>query len=344
LDGASVNSVSNIPPTPPTKQQSKSSNNNSNSISSPIVRQSVRNLFPFRNQSPSNVNPVLAFSNDPSVKLTLFRKLDQDQTPTILKSNPNPSSSLFSYQSDSDINHNRSNSSRFFRRTSRHSLPDVPLQRSTSVSTTNVNLVESPVIPKFLCSPSDKHDDEVFITNEQDQVVATSTLSDSSTKSKVLQASFRGKAGTMDRRTAGPLRSSSTSSTSSITTNINNKHFSNIQPKYFQTKTDQNEATPNRPVNRTLDSVLNLTLQLEQTSTAEVERRQSISTDDIDPLLLNGLTDDENTLHLTEKTNGEHSPMFIIDDNNHQTIPTEENSSENDRIQNNSSINSKTIE
>ncbi|CAF5158625.1 unnamed protein product, partial [Rotaria socialis] len=47
---------------------------------------------------------------------------------------------------------------------------------------------------------TDKTDD-VFI-NEQEKVVAASTFGDSSMKSKVLQASFRGKTNTMDRRTA----------------------------------------------------------------------------------------------------------------------------------------------
>ncbi|CAF5107499.1 unnamed protein product, partial [Rotaria socialis] len=52
-------------------------------------------------------------------------------------------------------------------------------------------------------------------------------------KSKVLQASFRGKTNTMDRRTAAttttPFRSQSTSTT-------NNKRNFNIHPKYFTTK------------------------------------------------------------------------------------------------------------
>jgi hypothetical protein len=111
----------------------------------------------------------------------------------------------------------------------------------------------------------------------------------------------------MDRRItkSTKLRSLSTSST-------------NTQPRYFIIKTDNKSITTNDgPINYPLDSVLNLTLQLEQTST-----------NDIDPLLLNGLTEEENQLNLMEKTKNDQS----------------KNIEENDRIQTNSSINSQTIE
>jgi len=307
-----TNSATSTPSTPRPKSHQAKTNNTS---STPIVRQSIKNFLPFRSHTPTNINPILALSNEPFIKLTSFRKFDQNDS-------PQSSFSLSPNQSDLYVNH-RSNSSRLIKHGSRHSLPDVPFQRSHSLSTSNVNLLDSPVLPKFLCSPSDKNDDdEVFLTSDQDQVVATSTFDDSSIKSKVLRASYRGKANTMDRRITKPktLRSLSTSST-------------NIQPKYLITKTDD-KITTNRPINYPLDSVLNLTLQLEQTSTI-----------DIDPLLLNGLTDDENQLNLMENNNEHHSSIII---NNEQSKNLEENKQENsleyDRIQTNSSINSQTIE
>jgi hypothetical protein len=322
MDETILSSLSKPPATPPLKiqkhQPSKPLPPSLPNDSTPKLRQSGKNLLSFRTQTPTNVNPIVAFSNDPSIQLTSYRKFDQDNTPTLsssvtttttttttLETDSSPSSSLFPYQSDSDI----TNSTRLQKHPSRYSLPDVPFQRSHSTSSTE--------LPQFLCPTSDNK------TDEQEKAVAASTFGDSSMKSKVLQASFRGKTSTMDRRTAitTPLRS---------TTNNNNKRNLNSQPKYFTTKTT--DTPSNGPVNCSLDSVLNLTLQLEQSATADYQRRHTISTHDIDPLLLNGLTDDENTLNLMEKTNGHHSPM-LIDDNE-----------ENDRIQNNTSINNQTIE
>jgi hypothetical protein len=208
------------------------------------------------------------------------------------------------------------------------------LQQNDSISTTNVNLIESPVIPKFLCLPSDQNEEEVFLTTDQDQVVAASTFGDSSMKSKVLRASYRGKAHTMDRRITNstPLRSLSTSAT-----NNTMKHSSNTQSKTGENTTD-------RQVNYPLDSVLNVNLQLEQTSTADIQRRHTISTDTINPLFLNGLTNDENELNSRENDDRHDSSMRVADNNNDQSIVLRENPSEYDRLQNNSSINSQTIE
>jgi hypothetical protein len=315
MDETVLSSLSKPPATPPLKSQKQQSTSKPSSAlandSTPRLRQSGKNLLSFRTQTPTNVNPIVAFSHDPSIQLTSFRKVDQDSTPTLsssvtttLESNSSPSSSLFPYQSDSDITH----SARLQKHPSRYSLPDVPSQRNNSALTNE--------LPQFLSPTPEKND-------EQEKAVAASTFGDSSMKSKVLQASFRGKASTMDRRTAitTPFRP---------TTNIHTKRNLNPQPKYFTTKTNENPS--DGPVNCSLDSVLNLTLQLEQTATADYQRRHTISTNDVDPLLLNGLTDDENTLNLIEKTNGYHSPM-IIDDNE-----------ENDRIQNHVSLNNQTIE
>ncbi len=289
----------------PKSQQIKSDN----ITSSPIVRQSItKNFLPFRSRTPTNINPVVALSNEPFVKLTSYRKVDQNST-------SDSNSNLFSH---------RSQSSRLTKQASRLSLPDVPFQRSNSLSTSNINHLDSPVIPKFLCSTSDKNDDDVFLSNNEDQIVDPSTFGDSSTKSKVLRESYRRKANTEDRRRTKPtmLRSLSTSY--------------HTHPKYFITKTDDKPVvtTENGPVNYPLDSVLNLTLELEKTSNDDIQHRHTISTNDIDPLLLNGLTDDENRVNLMEKING------------HQSVneQTENSSSESDRIQKNSTINSQTIE
>jgi hypothetical protein len=339
MDETVLSSLSKPPATPPLKslkqqsQSSRPSTADAASLSTPKVRQSGKNLLTFRTQTPTNVNPIVAFSNDPSIQLTSFRKVDQDNTPTLsssatnaLETNSSPSSTLFPYQSDSDIT-NSSNLSRLHKHASRYSLPDVPFQRSNSTSATTI---DSPMLPQFLITTPSRTDD-VFTANDQEKAVAASTFGDSSMKSKVLQASFRGKASTMDRRITTPLRSQSTSTA----TPSNNKRSVNTQAKYFTTK--PNDNTPNGPANHSLDSVLNLTLQLEQTATADYQRRHTISTHDVDPLLLNGLTDDENTLNLMEKTNGHHSPM-IIDDNSSPPIE------ENDRIQTNPSINNQTME
>ncbi|CAF3359429.1 unnamed protein product [Rotaria socialis] len=348
MDETVLSSLSKPPATPPLKSQKQSSKpatNDSNSILTPKLRQSGKNLLPFRTQTPTNINRIIAFSNDPSIQLTSYRKFDHDTTPTTtsssstttantaLENDVNSSSSLFPYQSDSDIT-NSSHSLRLQKHASRYSLPDVPFQRRNSITTTKTDLV---VVPQFLSATTDKTDD-VFI-NEQEKVVAASTFGDSSMKSKVLQASFRGKTNTMDRRTAAttttPFRSQSTSTT-------NNKRNFNIHPKYFTTKASDisTDKTTNGPVNCSLDSVLNLTLQLEQTATADYQRRHTISTHEIDPLLLNGLTDDENQLHLIEKMNG-HYPATIIDENHSIKDAV---SSELDRIETNSVMNNQETE
>ncbi|UJR20758.1 hypothetical protein I4U23_023876 [Adineta vaga] len=345
MDETVLSSLSKPPATPPLKslkqqQSSKSSTTDSASISTPKVRQNGKNLLSFRTQTPTNVNPIVAFSNDPSIQLTSYRKFDHDDTPisssstatttTTVENNNSPSSGLFPYQSDSDI----TNSSRLQKQPSRYSLPEVPSQRSHSASAAKL---DSPIIPQFLCTTPDNRTEDVFLTNDSEKAVAASTFGDSSMKSKVLQASFRGKASTMDRRTATtttPLRSQSTSST--LNNNINKRNL-NTQPKYFTTK--PNDTSTNGPVNYSLDSVLNLTLQLEQTATADYQRRHTISTNDVDPLLLNGLTDDENKLNQMEKMNGHHSPLTV--DNSEDSSSKLE---ENDRIQNNSLVNNQTME
>ena len=312
MDETVLSSLSKPPATPPLKVQKQPTSSKPSALafdSTPKLRQSGRNLLSFRTQTPTNVNPIVAFSNDPSIQLTSFRKVDQDSTPilpsAVTNSNenpPSPSSRFFPYQSDSDITH----TSRLHKQPSRYSLPDVPFQRDNNAASTE--------LPEFLSPTPEK-------TDEHEKVVAASTFGDSSMKSKVLQASFRGKAGTMDRRTA-----STTTTPFRHTPNLSTKRTIPTQPKYFTTsKTPENSS--DGPVKCSLDSVLNLTLQLEQSATADYQRRHTISTNDIDPLLLNGLTDDENTLNLMEKTNGH-----------------EDNSDDNDRIQNSSSMNSQLIE
>ncbi|CAF1648237.1 unnamed protein product, partial [Adineta ricciae] len=345
MDETVLSSLSKPPATPPLKsvkrqqqQSSKASSTETASICTPKVRQSGKNLLSFRTQTPITVNPIVAFSSDPSIQLTSFRKVDQDSTPTLsssttttqttttnVESNSTSSSILFPYQSDSDI----TNASRLQKQPSRYSLPEVSFQRTDSALAAQL---DSPIIPQFLCTTPDNKTDEVFLTDDPEKAVAASTFGDSSMKSKVLQASFRGKASTMDRRTAAttPLRSHSTS------TNPNKKNL-NAQPKYFTTKLNDPSST-NGPANYSLDSVLNLTLQLEQTATADYHRRHTISTNDVDPLLLNGLTDDENALNLMEKTNGQHSPSSA--DDHDQSSKMEEN----DRIQSNSLVNNQTME
>ena len=309
-----LSSLSKPPSTPPLKlqkQSSKASTNDLNSLSTPKLRSSSKNLLLFRMQTPTNVNPIVACSHDPSIQLTSFRKVDQDNTITIssstrqiLENNPNSSSNLFPYQSDSDIT-NSSHLLRLEKHPSRYSLPDVSLQRSHNTSLTKI---DTPVVVQFLSTTANKTDHISTGNNEQDKVVAASTFGDSSMRSKVLQASFRGKTSTMDRRTA---TISTVSFRSQVPTNTKKRNL-NDQPKYFITKTD--DKTIDGPVNCSLNSVLNLTLQLEQSAIADYERRHTIATNEIDPLLLNGLTDDENQLNLLEKTNGHQSPM-IIDDN-----------------------------
>lgn len=340
MDETMLSSLANAPATPPlklTKQQQQSTtkptNNDLNSLSTPKLRPSGKNLLSFRSQTPIQVNPIVALHNDPSVQLTSFRKFDQDQTPRAVENSSSPAVSLFPCPSDSEII-SSANSSRFHKHASRYSLPEAPFQRSQSA--TSAPTVDSPIIPEFLC-PSPEKLDDVFIANDQEKLVAASTFGDSSMKSKVLQASFRGKASTMDRRTAAttPFRSQSTSvgeATKKAHTGYTSRP-TNTQPRYFVTKS--NNPPSNGPVKCSLDSVLNLTLQFEQTSTADYQRRHTISVNDIDPLLLNGLTDDENQLNHGEKSNGHH--LAKIEEK-------QEASPEYDRIQNQSSVNGQTIQ
>ena len=214
----------------------KPTTNDVNLLSTPKVRQSGKTLLSFRGQTPTTVNPIVALNNDPSVQLTSFRKVDHETSPTRIV----------------------------------HSL-----QRSQSTSATTT-VLDSPVIPEFLCST-----DEI----EEEKVMAASTFGDSSMKSKVLQASFRGKTTTMDRRTITPLRSQSTSTGTM-------KRFNGTQPRYFVTKSNEMKQN-NGPVNCSLDSVLNLTLQFEQEATADYQRRQTLTPDEIDPIHINGLTNEE---------------------------------------------------
>ena len=304
------NFPSSVPSTPrPRSQPTKTTN----TTSSPLVRQSVaKTLLSFRTRTPSGVNPVVALSNEPFVKLTSYRKVEYNST-------SEPNSNLFSH---------RSKSSRFTTKPSRHSLPDTPFQRSNSLSTSNLNRLDSAVIPKFLRSASIKNDDdEVFLSPDQDQTVDPSNFGDSSTKSKVLRESYRRKANTEDRRGTRPM----------LQRSLSTSH--QTQPRYFITQNDNKPVitTANGPVNYPLDSVLSLTLQLEKTSTDDIQRRNTVSKEDIDPLLLNGLTNDENHIHLMEKINGYQSAMNTDE-------KKAENSIENDRIQSNVSINSQTIE
>ena len=281
-----LSSLSKAPATPPLKSQ-KHHVKTTTPLSTPKVRQSGKNLLPFRNQTPT----IVAFNNDPSIQLTSYRKFNEENNENKTSDNNPADTTLHPYQSDSDI----TNSSRLQKHPSRYSLPDVPSQRVNSNSSSNNEL------PQFLCPTPEKPD-------EQEKLVAASTFVDSSMKSKVLQASFRGKAGTMDRRTT-PIRP---------TTNRNSvKRNLPTQPKYFTTKS--NEITVDGPRNCSLDSVLNLTLQLEQTATADYHRRHTISPDDVDPLLLNGLTDEEN-----QRNQMEHDEPDRIQNSstaaNHQTI------------------------
>ena len=299
----SENPPASVPSTPRLRSQA---NKPDNVPSSPIIRPPMKKLFSFRSRTPSTVNPVVALSNEPFVTLTSYRKVDQ----------------TFPSEFNANFFTQRSHSTRMKKQTSRHSLPDVPFQRSNSLSNSHLNLLDSPVIPKFLCATSDRNeDDEVFLSTNQEQPVDPATFGDSSTKSKILRESYRRKANTEDRRgtRSGLQRSLSTSH--------------HTQPRYFFTQTDTKPSitATNGPTDNPLESVLNLTLQLEKDSMDDVQRRHIVSTNDVNPLLLNGLTDDENQRHFIEKTNG------------HASAVTNESKQE-DRIQKNSSINSQTIE
>ena len=345
VEKSNPNPSAKSPSAPPAKSQKQSKVASPPAV--PLMHSSAKGLFSSRQQSPRNTNPVLALSNDPSVRLTSFRKVGEgmtsassSSTPTTLQSNASLPSGLFPYQSDSNITRStriRSNSSGLIKQASRHSLPDVPFQRSNSLSKAESNLINASIVPEFLSTGSEVTNDEVFSSPEQETAVA-SEFGDSCMKSKVLQASFRGKAGTMDRRrTSTSSRSLSNSSPSNA--NHDKRPLVNAT-KYFTNKADDQDtdnATIDRPEACSLDSVLSLTLQLEQTSNANIERRHTISTDDIDPLLLNGLTNDENMLNLMEKADGQAASTANDEEKDKRVFA-------DDRIQHNSAINSQTIE
>jgi hypothetical protein len=82
MDETVLSSLSKPPATPPLKS-SKTPPTDSATFTTPKLRQSGKNLLSFRTQTPTNVNPIVAFSNDPSIQLTSIRKIDQDNTPTL---------------------------------------------------------------------------------------------------------------------------------------------------------------------------------------------------------------------------------------------------------------------
>lgn len=266
--------TSNPPATPPLKSKKTD-------LSTPKVRQSGKTLLSFRNPTPTNVNRIVALNSDPSVQLTSFRKVDPTNSPRLSssrrgkltieeeeeedpKSNNTPSTGLVPHQSDSDLIQNL-HGSRLTKQASRHSLPEGPLERSE------------------IFSPNS--DEDLFLSNEHDKVMAASTFGDSSMKSKVLQASFRGKTSTMDRRN-GPITPNRSQSKSNGTRQV--------------ITTTSTATTNNGPINCSLDSVLNLTLQFEQQLAADYQRRQTLAVDSIDPMVLNGLTHEENEIHAEE--------------------------------------------
>lgn len=250
VDETVLNSFGNPPATPPLKPKTTE-------FSSPKVRQTGKNLLSFRNPSSTNVNPIVALHSDSSVQLTSFRKVTQEKD-----------SSMIPHQSDSDLISKTSDaigSNRLEKQTSRHSLPDVNVFQRNEIS--------------VVVSPDD-----------DEKVLAASTFGDSSLKSKVLQASFRGKTNTMDRRTAIRTQSKRTSTST----------------RHFVTTT-----------NSSLDSVLNLTLQIEQEATADLQRRQTISTEQIDPVLLNGFTHEENHQNAIETNSNR---IQLVSSSDQQTI------------------------
>ncbi|CAF4702895.1 unnamed protein product, partial [Rotaria magnacalcarata] len=63
MDETVLSSLSKPPATPPLKSQKQSSKpatNDSNSILTPRLRQSGKNLLPFRTQTPTNINRIIA--------------------------------------------------------------------------------------------------------------------------------------------------------------------------------------------------------------------------------------------------------------------------------------------
>ena len=295
---------------------------------------SRRSTKSFRNYSTKNLNPIIPSSNQSSsIKLTSFRKInDQNTKPNTLsfQSNSNSSFNLFPNQSYSDINYNystRSNSSYdLSQQENFHSLPNISLQRSNSTSVININQIDS---SKLLCSTSDQTDNDSVLTMDENEIIQSSTFIDSSMKSKVLQASFRGKVHTMNRR-----RTKSTT-----LPNDTNQYFSIIQSNYPTTTTTDNKITDvNQPCTYSYDSVFNFTLKLQEKSTTNIQRRHTISNDNIRSTLLKNFNNNSSIFNFDENTTNNNYNQSTQDENSKQ-----EYSLEYDRLQNNS-FNSQTIE
>lgn len=297
-------------------EQAKPKSVNLNTNSLPIVRPSLKSFLSFRNHSRPNINPVVALSNEPFVKLTSIRKVDQEN-PSLHK---NSSLSFFPNQSNSSVN--LSNSASSTRVATRHSLPNVPFQRSNSASAASDTLLESKINPELLCTSFDSRDEDVFLKTNPDEVEAASTFNDSSMKSKVLRASYHGKTNTMERRMNNPSTQARSLSTSSAIHHNNSKQ----SPKSQEKKADG-----------PLDSVLNLTLQLEQAATADIQRRHTISTDN--PIDQDKQVKTTNQLQTT-------IPVVVNrqEEKSKDLKEKQQSLKESDRIQNNASINSHTLE
>lgn len=319
--------------------------------------QNSRRILSFRNIKSNSTSAIVASSHESSIQLKAFKKFNENVIETAASSTPiRPHSAtiesnsplnigLFSYQSDSDINHSgkkRSNSLRFWKRLSSHSLPDVDKQqRRGSLQSEQTSNPSTPI--QFFAG--EKPDEDVFVNSENEN---SSGFADSSVKSKVLQASFRGKVGTMERRTV--TKSSRTCSNSSSLNNSQEKRSRTNSYQSLTSKTmfPEQQKTHTETGLTSLDSVLQLTLQLEETATANIIQGNSISPEGIDPLFLNGLTDRENQLNFIENLQddslnsitGQVATKDLVSKSNEE----EKNSPETDRIQHNAIINSQTIE
>jgi hypothetical protein len=198
-----------------------------------------------------------------------------------------------------------------FKQMNRQSLPNVAFRRANSLSTIDVTLRSSENVA------------ETATSNTTD-----GTFDDSSMKSKVLQASFRGKTSTMDRRTA------SLSSRSPSSSSTNNGH-----------PTDKSMSTTMTTC--AFDSVFDVSSAGHDTSPTEGSQRTNVSIDDIHPLMFNDRTNDGHTSNTSEQ---------VVHDQQTSTGHTEQQRAtevsddkekialDYDRIQPNSNINSQTIE
>ena len=318
------NTLLSSPPKSPKEFRSMKKSTSNDKIdpkAAPIVHQSSRPHMPFRNNTGRNVNPVLALSNDPFVELTRFRKFEQGAASAVTDkstaSTQSAESNTFAPSSDCDIQPgvlHRSNSSRSFTRAARRSLPNEPFPRSNSSSSVRTDLTDSSTIPPFLCATSDRsQEDDVFSRQEQD-----SAFDDSSLKSKVLRESFRGKANTMDRRTAPT--SARSLSTSSVTHTAHPRQSPDSEPKRSVTENEANRS----------------------------DHPSSTPADDIHPVMLNGLTDEENTLNSLSNTSSDSPSLVVVDSDLEQSADSNKQRANGsvgpDRIQTNPSINSQTIE